>query len=140
MNDRNLLRGLLLIAIALGFGIPAIGYGLGTLDNAGPGFFAFAVSCLLLLIGVIMVIRSRLVERVPVDFKPRNIGIIVGSLALFALVSLYVNMIAAIVVTVFCAGLAATPYSVWRNAKIAVVLVAIAFVFTKYLHVNLPLY
>ncbi|MBV8379246.1 MAG: tripartite tricarboxylate transporter TctB family protein [Paucibacter sp.] len=140
MNDRNLLRGLLLIAIALAFGIPAIGYGLGSLDNAGPGFFSFAVSCLLLLIGVVMVIQSRLVERVPVDIKPRNIGIIVGSLALFALISQYVNMIVAIVAMVFVAGFAASSYSVSRNLKIAAVLVAIAFAFAKYLRVNLPLY
>ena len=140
MNDRSLLRGLVLIAISLAFGVPAIGYGLGTLDNAGPGFFPFTISCLLFVIGVITVIQARLVAPKPIEFKARNVGIIVGSLVLFALVSQYVNMVAGIVVTVFSAGFAAKPYSLARNAKIAVVLVAIAFLFAKYLRVNLPLY
>jgi len=128
------------MAIALAFGLPAIGYQLGTLDNAGPGLFPFIVSCLLFAIGLITAVRARLVARVPVDFKPRNVGIIVGSLALFALISQYLNMIVAIVAMVFVAGFAASSYSVARNVKIALALVAIGFAFVKLLRVNLPLY
>ncbi|CAN7363422.1 tripartite tricarboxylate transporter TctB [Acidovorax sp. Leaf76] len=140
MVNRNLARGVVLMALALGFGLPSVGYSLGKLSHAGPGLFPFIVSCMLFAIGVITVVRSRLVAPAPLNFQVRNISIILGSLCGFAALSHYVNMIAGIVFLVFCSGFAGTSYSVVRNLKIAAVLVGIAFMFQKLLGVNLPLF
>lgn len=140
MNDRNLLRGLALMVLALGFGVPSIQYSLGSLSRAGPGMFPFIVSCMLFVIGAITVVKSRLEKPVPLNFQVRNIAIILGSLCGFALLSHFVNMMAGIVFLVFCSGLAATSYSWVRNVKITVVLIGIAFAFQKLLGVSLPLY
>ena len=140
MVNRNLLRGFALMALALGFGLPSLGYSLGSLGRAGPGMFPFIVSCMLFVIGAITVVRARLVAPVPMDFQYRNIAIILGSLCGFAALSHFVNMIAGIVFLVFFSGLAGTSYSLVRNLKIAAVLVGIAFMFQKLLGVNLPLY
>jgi len=141
MNDRNLVRGLFLIAISLAFGLPALRYPIGDFSRAGPGLFPLLVSSLLLLIGLITVVRSRLVERVPLEFNMKNIAIILASLCLFALISEHLNMIAGIVFMVFCAGFAGTsPYSVVRNLKVSAGLIAVAFAFQKLLGFNLPLY
>ena len=128
------------MALVVGFGLPSIGYSLGSLGHAGPGLFPFAVSCMLFLIGVVTVVRARLVAPVPLNFQFRNIGVVLGSLCGFALVSHFVNMLAGIVVLVSASGFAgAAPYSVVRNLKITAVLVAIAFMFQKLLGVSLPL-
>lgn len=127
------------MALALGFGLPSVGYSLGKLSHAGPGLFPFIVSCMLFLIGVITVVRARLVAPVPMNIQLRNIAIILGSLCGFAAASHFVNMTAGILVLVFCSGFAGTSYSVVRNIKIAAVLLAIAFAFQKLLGVNLPL-
>ena len=140
MNDRNLVRGLVLIAISLAFGLTALRYPIGQFSRAGPGLFPLMVSSLLLLIGVSMVVRSHFVEREPLDFKIKNIAIILGSLCAFALVSHFVNMTAGIAVMVFLAAFAGTNYSVSRNAKVAAGLIAVAFAFQKLLGLNLPLY
>ena len=79
MINRNLLRGFALMALALGFGLPSLSYSLGTLGRAGPGMFPFIVSCMLFVIGVITVVRARLVAPVPMDFQVRNIAIILGA-------------------------------------------------------------
>ena len=76
MNDQNLLRGLFLAIIAGVFGVMATRYFVGTFAHAGPGLFPLLVSCLLGVIAVFMVVRSRIVPKVPVDFSIRNIGII----------------------------------------------------------------
>ena len=128
------------MALALGFGVPSVGYSLGALSHAGPGLFPFIVSCMLFLIGVVTVVRARLVAPVPLELQFRNIAIILGSLCGFALLSHFVNMLAGIVFLVFVSGFAGTSYSVVRNLKIAVVLVGIAFAFQKLLGVSLPLY
>lgn len=140
MNDRNLIRGFVLMALAVGFGLPSIGYSLGSLGRAGPGMFPFIVSCMLFVIGVITVARARLVKPVPMNFQVRNISIILASLCGFALLSHYINMIVGIVFMVFCSGFASASYSISRNLKIAAVLVLIALAFQKLLGVNLPLY
>ncbi len=139
MNDRNLARGLFLVAISLAFGLTALRYPIGDFARAGPGLFPVVVSAMLLLIGVATVIRSRFVPKVRLDLHLKNIGIILGSLCAFALVTLFVNMTAAIVVMVFIATLAGTSYSWRRNVKIALGLCLMAVAFAKLLGMNLPL-
>ncbi|MDB5883763.1 MAG: tripartite tricarboxylate transporter TctB family protein [Ramlibacter sp.] len=141
MNDRNLVRGLFLIAISLGFGLVALRYPRGDFSRSGPGMFPLIVSSLLLLIGVITLVRSRYVERVPMTFNATNIALILGSLCGFAVISEYVNMIAGIIFMVFFASTAGSAkYSVVRNIKIAAGLIAVGLAFQKLLGFNLPLY
>ena len=141
MNDRNLVRGLFLIAISLAFGLQSLRYPIGGFSRAGAGLFPLMVSSLLLLIGLITVARSRFVERVPLEFNTKNIAIILASLCGFALISRHLNMIAGIVFMVFCASFAGTAsYSVTRNLKVAAGLIAVALAFQKLLGFNLPLY
>lgn len=140
MNDLNLIKGCVLVAIALAFGLQSLHYPLGTFSRMGPGMFPLLVSGLLLLLGVAILARSRLVKRVPVVFNGRNIALILASLCGFALISEHLNMIAGIVFMVFCASLAGTSYSVVRNLKIAAGLIAVAFAFQKLLGLQLPLY
>ena len=141
MNDRNLVRGFFLLAISLGFGLTALRYPIGDFARAGPGLFPLMVSGLLLLIAVITVARSRFVEHVPIEFNYKNIGLILGALGGFALVSHFVNMILGIIVMVFIASFAGkAKYSVMRNLYISAGLVAVALAFQKLLGFNLPLY
>jgi hypothetical protein len=140
MNDRNLARGLFLIAISLAFGLTAARYPIGDFARAGPGLFPVVVSCMLLLIGIATVVQSRFVPKVHLGLHVRNIAIILGSLCTFALVTLFVNMMVAIVAMVFIATLAGTTYSWKRNIKISIGLCLMALVFAKLLGMNLPLY
>jgi hypothetical protein len=140
MIDRHLARGLFLMAVALAFGLPSFRYTIGSFSRPGPGMFPLIVSALLLLIGIATVVRARLVAHAPLHFNFRNIGLIVGSLCAFVLVSRFVNMTAGIAVMVFVAGFAASSYSWVRNAKIAAALIAVAVAFYKLLGLNLPLY
>lgn len=141
MNDRNLVRGLFLIAISLAFGLQSLRYPIGQFSRAGPGLFPLLVSSLLLLIGLITVVRSRLVERVHLAFNLKNIAIILASLCGFAVISEHLNMIAGIAFMVFCASFAGTSsYATVRNLKIAAGLIAVALAFQKLLGFNLPLY
>src|SRR6478752_4904138 len=129
MIDRNLARGLFLMAISLAFGLTALHYPIGGFGRAGPGMFPALVSGMLFLIGVATVVRARYVEKVRLELNFRNIGLILGSLCGFAVVTLFVNMIAGIVFMVFISTLAGSNYSWKRNVKIAAALVLVAFMF-----------
>jgi len=141
MIDRNLARGLFLAAIAGAFGIGAIGYSIGSFSHAGPGLFPLMISCLLMVIAVVSIVRSRFVKPEPLTFNPKNLALLLGALCAFALTSHFLNMTAGIVVMVFIAGFAGSAqYSVARNLKVAAGLVAVAFLFHKGLGLNLNLY
>ncbi len=63
-NNRNFIRGLVLMAIALLFGLVSQqNYSIGQFSRSGPGLFPLMVSSILFLIGLITVVRSRFVER-----------------------------------------------------------------------------
>ena len=140
MIDRNLARGVFLALIALAFGLGALQYPIGRFAHAGPGLFPLMVSCLLLLIAVITIVRSRYVERVPLSFNPKNIALLLGALCAFTLVSKFVNMTLGIVAMVFIAGIACRANSWKRNVNMSIGLMAIAFAFQKLLGLSLPLY
>ena len=140
MIDRNLARGLFLLAISLAFGLTALRYPIGDFGRAGPGLFPVVVSTMLALIAIATIVRSRFVDKAALTLQVKNIGIILASLCAFALVTLLVNMLVAIVTMVFIATLAGTSYSWKRNVKIAFGLCLMAFAFAKLLGMNLPLY
>ena len=140
LNNRNFVRGLCLIAIALLFGLAGMKYKVGELSRSGPGLFPLMVSSFLLLIGVLTVIRSHFVAPVPLDYNVKNIAIIIAGLLGFVLASEHINMIVGIIFMVFCSTAAGTSYSVVRNIKISAGLIAVAFAFKTLLGLNLPLY
>ncbi|WP_092131718.1 tripartite tricarboxylate transporter TctB family protein [Polaromonas sp. YR568] len=140
MKNRNFVRGLCLMAIALIFGGVSLNYTIGELSRSGPGMFPLIVSSFLFVIGVLTLVRSHFVEPVPLDYNVKNIALILLSLIGFAVLSEYVNMILGIIFLVFCSTFAGTSYSVLRNVKISAGLIAVAFGFQHFLGLNLPLY
>ena len=128
------------MAIALAFGLTALRYPIGDLSRAGPGLFPVMVSSLLLLIGVSTVVRSFFVEPVRLDLHFKNIALILGSLCGFALISMYLDMVAGIVFMVFCSAFAGSSNSWVRKVKISAGLIAMAFALQKLLGLNLPLF
>jgi hypothetical protein len=139
MNDRNLLKGLFLLGVALIFGLGSLKYDIGHMARAGPGFFPLMVSSILAFLAISMILRSRFMDKVPMYFNLKNLGIIIGSLVGFSLLS-HLTMMAGIAFLVFFSTLAGRNYSLKRNTMVAAVLIAIAFVFQKGLGLQLPLY
>ena len=140
MSNRNFVRGLCIMAIALLFGGVAFNYKLGVLSRSGPGLFPLMVSSFLFLIGLITVVRAHYLEAVPLDYNVKNIALIILSLCGFVVASEFINMIVGIIFLVFCSTLAGTSYSVVRNIKISVGLIAVAFAFKNFLGLSPPLY
>lgn len=140
MNNQQLIKGLVLMVVASLFGLPSLGYRMGNFTRPGPGLFPLIISGILLAIGLAVVLRSRFLERKPMDFKLKNIALIMLSLSGFALLSDKLDMFAGIVFLVFVSGFAATNYSLVRNLKIAAGLTAIAFVLEHFLGLSLHLF
>ena len=128
------------MAIALLFGLLAFNYKIGQLSRSGPGLFPLMVSSFLFCIGLITLIRSHFDAPVALSYNVKNITLVLLSLCGFVVASEYINMIVGIIFMVFCCTFAGTSYSVVRNIKISVGLIAVAFAFKNFLGLNLPLY
>ncbi|MDX3809889.1 tripartite tricarboxylate transporter TctB family protein [Bosea thiooxidans] len=139
MVNQNIVRGAFLAGIVLFFAGNALRYPIGDLAHAGPGLFPLLICVPLLIIACAIIMKARFAEPVPLQFNPKNIGLIMASLIGFVVASEYVNVIAGIVLLVFVAGFASASYSWVRNAKIAIGLIAVAFVFQHFLGLNLRL-
>ena len=139
MNNRNLLRGLFLMLIALGFGAYSFEYKIGELSRAGPGLFPLMVSGVLFVLGLLTTVRAWLVDPVPMDYQVRNVLLVIVALVGFAVLSEYADMILGIVFLVFVSSLAGTSYSLQRNVVLSGGLIAIAFAFKYFLGLQLPL-
>lgn len=140
MKNQQLIRGLALIAISLCFGVPATTYQVGNFSRAGPGLFPLLVSCILALIGVVMVVRAWFENSGPVTFNFKNLLIVLASLIGFVVIAEHFKVIAALVYLVFVSTLAGTDYSVLRNLKICAALIVIAFAFRTFLGLQVALY
>lgn len=127
------------MAISLTFGLVSLNYKVGEFSRAGPGLFPLVVSCLVFLIGLLTVVRSRFVKPVPLNYNMKNLAFVLLGLCGFAVLSEHLNMIAGILFLVFCSSFAGASYSVARNLKISAGLIAIAFMFRYLLGLQLPL-
>lgn len=138
--NRNLIRGLLLALLALGFGLGSFRYSIGNLSDAGPGLFPLMISSMLLAVAVLMIIRSRYESPVRLRIELRRISFVLGGLIGFVLVSKAVGMLGGIVALVFTTALAGTSYSWRRNLQVSVALIAVAFALQTLLGLNIGLY
>ncbi|WP_257168043.1 tripartite tricarboxylate transporter TctB family protein [Bradyrhizobium sp. SRS-191] len=138
--NRDLAKGLSLIAIALVFGLQARGYSLGTLGRAGPGMFPLVVSALLFLVGLAIVVRTRLVSGGRLEFKARNIALVAAGLLSFVLLSENVNMLVGLVVMVLITSYAASDFKLSRALMLSAVLASVALAMKLGLGLQLPLY
>jgi hypothetical protein len=138
--NQNVGRGLLLAAVALFFLAQAPALVVGSLSHPGPGLFPVIIASLLLFLAVVMLVRSRMIEAAPFEFRFRNIALIAAALLSFALVSEFVNMLAGIVAMATIASFASPDFSIPRTATIAGALCLAAFAMKKFLGVQLPLY
>src|SRR6202008_3539964 len=96
MKNQLLARGLVLIGIALLFGIPASTYQVGTFSHAGPGLFALLISGIVGMIGVVTLVQSRIEKAPAMTIQFRNILIVLASLVGFVVIAEHLKVIPAV--------------------------------------------
>lgn len=138
--NQNLAKGFFLLAIALFFGIQAVGYTVGSFSKAGPGMFPLIVSLMLLTLSGAVIVRTWFMATQPLSFNWRNIGLVTVGLIGFALISEYVNMLVAIVAMVLTASYASDDFKLSRALILAGALSLIALAMRYGLGFQLPLY
>ncbi len=106
-NLKDFLSGAMFIAfggLGLWFGR---GYAVGTTFQMGPGYFPLVLSCGLIAIGGIVLLRSLvLAGEAPERSSLRPLAVVLGSVAAFGLLIEAAGLLIAVAVTVLLGGLA----------------------------------
>ena len=104
VNNENRLSGLLLIALASGFGFYSKDLTFGSISRMGPGFLPITLAAALAAIGLIFLIRSFFQpgETIPWP-KLRVVAIICAAPVLFGLIIAKLGLVISVIATAFLA-------------------------------------
>ena len=117
-------------------------YSFGSAGRMGPGYFPFVISCLLLLVGVITVVRSFLTEGDPVGaLASKATVLVVGSVLAFGVLLPAAGLVIAMLVMVLMSAAASQKFRFeWGpTAGLVGLVVFCSLVFVKGLGVPMPL-
>src|SRR5688572_28102593 len=107
-SPKDFWAGLIFVAIGVAFILLAQAYRLGTMHRMGPAMFPTMVGALLAGLGVIIALRSLLVDGEPVPrFHARPIGVALAAIVLFGVVLQWLGLIAAVAALVLVGAYAA---------------------------------
>ena len=133
-------------AVYLTVGIIAIavarGYPLGSASRMGPGYFPTILGGLLVVFGLVSLVRSFFLTGAPIGQLPwKPLVLVVGAVALFAVLLPYVGLVIALAILITVSAAASDKFRFdWRAALGLVALIAFcALVFVLGLGLPLPL-
>ncbi len=137
---KDLLGGLLMLAVGLTTVWQASAYPQGTLRRMGPGFFPLGLGVILAAIGGMIVLTAKRGDAAPAVAEWRGWVCICGGIAAFAVLGRFGGLMPATFAVVFIAALGDRENSVAVAAALAAVMTAVCVaVFWWLLQVPLPL-
>jgi len=108
-SSRDLICGLLFIAVGLFFAIQSFGLEIGTAFRMGPGYFPLVLAGLLVLFGIIVIIQGTQVEHEPMGpIAWRGILFILPAPILFGLTVRGLGFVPSLFLTALLAAFAST--------------------------------
>lgn len=138
-SPRDFWAGIAFIAIAAAFIWMASGYRYGTAQRMGPGFFPTYVAGFLGLLGVVIALRSFVIDGPAVDkFGFRELLLTLVAVALFGAALAYLGLVVAIVILVIVGALADSTSRPLETIALAVFLAVFSVGIFVYL-LGLPL-
>ena len=143
-NEKDFWSGIMFIACGLFFALFAIKYDFGTAQRMGPAYFPMMLGSLLALLGVIISAKGLSKEdpEGKIDkFYFKEVGWVLGSIALFGLLLIPAGAMIAILVLVFVSMMGSHEFH-WKEALILGVAMAIMVwaVFIYGLGVTIPIW
>ncbi len=143
-NHRDLWAGLMFFAFGMIFVVLSQQYHVGSAAKMGPGYFPLVLGGLLALLGAIIALGSISAANVELKVEKvgwRELGLILGSVALFGALLPSFGIVVALVVLIGVSAFASHDFSL-RDTLIAIVVLAVFsyFVFVKGLELQFPLW
>ena len=143
-NHRDLWAGVMFFAFGMIFVVLSQQYHVGTAAKMGPGYFPLVLGGILALLGAIIALGSISAGNAELRVSKvgwRELGLILGSVALFGALLPSFGIVVALVALIAVSAFASHDFSM-RDTLIAIVVLAVFsyFVFVKGLELQFPLW
>ena len=115
LANRDLIAGLLFLAVSIVFLDRALALRLGRATEMGPGYFPTILASILLLLSILLLAKALIGERVALGrVETRSLAMVTAGIVLFGLTVRDVGLISATVAVVVVSSFASRDCS-WRN-------------------------
>ena len=141
-SPKDFWAGLIFVAIGGAFVLLAQRYRLGDLHRMGPAMFPTLIGALLAALGLIIALRSFVLDGAPVPrFDARPIGISILAIVLFGIALQWLGLVAAIAALVLVGAYASREVRLVDNLALAAAMIVFSVaVFVWLLGLPLPLW
>ncbi len=141
-SPKDLLAGLLFIAVGIAAIALAAGYTLGTAARMGPGYFPRILGMLLITLGAVLALRSLKLSGAPLPgWKWRPVIVVLGSVVVFGLIVTRVGLVLSTVLLIAMASAASHEFRPKEAAISGLLLAALVVaVFVVGLKLQLPIW
>jgi Tripartite tricarboxylate transporter TctB family len=141
-SPKDFWAGLIFVAIGGGFVLLAQQYRLGDMHRMGPAMFPTLIGALLAALGLIIALRSFVLDGAPVPrFDARPIGISILAIVLFGIALQWLGLVAAIAALVLVGAYASREVRLLDNLALAAAMIVFSVaVFVWLLGLPLPLW
>jgi Tripartite tricarboxylate transporter TctB family len=141
-SPKDLLAGLLFIAVGIAAIALAAGYTLGTAARMGPGYFPRILGILLITLGAVLALRSLKLSGAPLPgWKWRPVIVVLGSVVVFGLIVTRVGLVLSTVLLIAMASAASHEFRPKEAAISGLLLAALVVgVFVVGLKLQLPIW
>lgn len=135
---RDLLGGLLIVAIGGAFLIVGSSLRFGTAERIGPGFFPLVTAVIIIGLGGLMIALSFLRSGAAPRISWRPLCVVCASIGVFIVTTIYLGYVPAVFMTVVTASLAERGHTVQALAVACLMTLGIWLIFDFGLGLQLP--
>lgn len=142
-SEKDFWSGIMFMVVGITFAVGATNYSMGTSARPGPGYFPLMLSIILAILGAIVLFKSLTIETEGGDkighIAWRPLLVVVGSIALFAILLPRLGMFISIPILIVTVSFAGDEFK-WKGVLIAAVVLTIFSwaVFVKGLGLTIP--
>jgi phosphatidylglycerophosphate synthase len=142
-SEKDFWSGVMFLVVGIVFAVGATNYSMGTSARPGPGYFPLMLSIILAILGGIVLFKSLTIETEGGDkighIAWRPLLVVVGSIALFAIMLPRLGMFITIPVLIVAVSFAGDEFK-WKGVLIAAVVLTVFswLVFVKGLGLTIP--
>ncbi|XVJ71771.1 MAG: tripartite tricarboxylate transporter TctB family protein [Rhizobacter sp.] len=144
-SERDFWSGILFLVVGIAFAVGATNYSMGVAARPGPGYFPLILSCLMAILGAVVLFKSLTIETEdgdkigPIAWRP--LIVVVAAISMFALALPRFGLIITVPILIIIVSLAGREFR-WKGVLIASVVLTVGSwgIFIAGLNLTIPLW
>ena len=144
-SERDFWSGILFLVVGIAFAVGATNYKMGVAVNPGPGYFPLMLSCLMAILGAMVLFKSLTIETEDGDkigaIAWRPLIVVVASVTLFGLALPRLGLAVTVPILIVIVSMAGSEFR-WKGVLVASVVLTVGSwaIFIQGLSLTIPLW